>query len=619
MLVPARADIHSQHNFNANLRLYNVNPGPGNASAKVQEARRSAINFLLTLEKRTVLTGNPGNIKGILDKLEALDSNTSRDAFINNIKGIPAFNPPNQHQVFLDALERELTPSRFEDLKSKVIQAKVLTGAIDLINDSNRDDLKKVKEFHKTISSGTDSILWGTMDDLEQMAKVPGLHWLSPAFQAAAAKDAHNMSKKMGVIAQGCNTLIEQLEKQQKIITRELGRLPPKEAMGNPADNVEKKRFKEINKQRQDLEALREDINERLATLRRVHAVLYGDPDQAHPTLKKGVLKVLQEAKEAKGAVKFSSYKYDYHDYPMAELKDHRKPRQGGNNAAAPSGATISQPTNNAATYSSVPKVAPGHFRKYEMTIDDGTNPNSSFSFIETRGPKDMEAYRNSDGSYTADPSVSFEMLDFPGGEIEVDSPAETPEIQKARMEYAFAVATQMLSTLSGPPTKENRILLEGRGKLGAAQVPYLWTALMILGKNDPNMKFDHTAINVDCASFSPEGQFRFSKPRLGFSGSSVYTIFEKHKTVRDNFLKQHIDYDKDKFKIPKFNKEKFDDHTTRVAEDFQAKKEENGLLTKAYRAVMRKPFMSDSLEEMKKDNEQTAQAEPEHKLGLGQ
>jgi hypothetical protein len=93
-----------------------------------------------------------------------------------------------------------------------------------------------------------------------------------------------------------------------------------------------------------------------------------------------------------------------------------------------------------------------------------------------------------------------------------------------AKMEFAFKAARIALGRLDGPPTSSNPLILYGEK---AEEMKFLWTALVILGENNPKMSFKPNAIKVEATNnvFNPaseQGLF------FGFKSDSLYNSFKE-------------------------------------------------------------------------------------------
>ncbi|CAM4472297.1 MAG: hypothetical protein LEGION0403_FIIPPAGN_01430 [Legionella sp.] len=98
--------------------------------------------------------------------------------------------------------------------------------------------------------------------------------------------------------------------------------------------------------------------------------------------------------------------------------------------------------------------------------------------------------------------------------------------LEKAKVDYAMVVATQLLATMDRPPSKDSPIRLRGKNE---EQLKYIWTALVVLGEKTPNMKFGPEAIRVvNEHIFNPKAQLGWGWSN--FSKDSLYEkVFKKH------------------------------------------------------------------------------------------
>ncbi|WP_058533575.1 AAA family ATPase [Legionella saoudiensis] len=119
-------------------------------------------------------------------------------------------------------------------------------------------------------------------------------------------------------------------------------------------------------------------------------------------------------------------------------------------------------------------------------------------------------------------------------------SPQDKDALEKAKVDYAMVVATQLLATMDRPPSKENPLRLRGANE---EQLKYIWTALVVLGEKNPHMHFGPEAIKVvNEHIFNPKTQLGWGWSN--FSKDSLYEkTFKKHSdsvTAAINDSKEH-------------------------------------------------------------------------------
>ncbi|WP_241480451.1 hypothetical protein [Legionella norrlandica] len=123
-----------------------------------------------------------------------------------------------------------------------------------------------------------------------------------------------------------------------------------------------------------------------------------------------------------------------------------------------------------------------------------------------------------------------------------VQSPTRVPPVPgqdaplEAKVNFYMAAAADMLAKRDGPPTKAKPIRLRGDN---AEELQFLYTALVILGKNNPKMKFDRNAIKVHSAEFNPDNI-------KGLLGTGWFGTFNKNSFYSQVFTnkKQTSTYD---------------------------------------------------------------------------
>ncbi len=137
----------------------------------------------------------------------------------------------------------------------------------------------------------------------------------------------------------------------------------------------------------------------------------------------------------------------------------------------------------------------------------------SSRQEIETKG---RFIYESSSSSSSKNLNGRFEIKQFPTPISDQPKDKLTETLNEARVNFAMAMATQILATMDGPPTKENPLRLQG---VNADELGYLWTALVILGEKGSKMSFSSDALKVNSPHFNPETE----KGWFGFKKQSLY------------------------------------------------------------------------------------------------
>ncbi|STX52290.1 interaptin [Legionella busanensis] len=519
-----------------------------NASAQdksIRAGRKEVKKFLKTIEKGDNLKDN--QIRSIF---AAFKDATSRSDLFTRIDTLVA-NVPNLHATTAASLKRELTSSRYNELKSNFNKAVLFhnvqnPGLLNLQYKTLAKDLKP-------ITAGTEAI----KDELDRLSKFTDINWLDPVFQATAAQKAHVLLPKYEALAKACDTVIPTLQYELKRIEAELKSLPTLDELeaAFPArgrTSEQKKHIKEVENYRKELEALESQLRTDLKRYQKVQRVLNGDPDSTdkNGNVQRGLLKTLKDAKEGKGRVRFNNYSSTIEDFSADQVKTRlgqawgnkrdisekeeigyiHKPHEvapGGNGTSLSSTAS-----SDRRAYDRVADLEPGMAR--EVTINDG-NRYQQGSFIEVREKGDMAPKTDKDGHVNeVEARATIHIRKFPEKQTSPTTGEETPESQQARMNFAFAVASHILATRDGPPTPEDPLVLrEGMGPEAEEEAKYIWTALMMLGEaypyneDDDPVYFDEKSIIVESARFNPKKELG----RIyGFSKDSIAeTVFKKH------------------------------------------------------------------------------------------
>ncbi|MBA2650774.1 MAG: hypothetical protein H0U73_00685, partial [Tatlockia sp.] len=123
-----------------------------------------------------------------------------------------------------------------------------------------------------------------------------------------------------------------------------------------------------------------------------------------------------------------------------------------------------------------------------------------------------------------------------------LDSPDLFPQKPSERVKFAMAFANLLLGSSTEAPSEACKLKVEA-GHIKRAR--YIWTALMVFGKNLPNMWFDHRALDI--SGRWPDGygdygdKFKAEKELGGywstFSSNSLHETVFKHYLTKDMLL----------------------------------------------------------------------------------
>lgn len=506
-------EIEAQYNYNKH-----VSAAYRNAPTAKDKAVYAMIAALhKTAELSAATPGEP-------ELLHAALNGTYRE-FIEKINKKP---PPSYAAKFTPPLDKQITPKRFSEIKIAGRKQTLLNPRdyqAELDAQLRKLTTTQIKQF-------TDIKLKSPLP-LKRLAIAKPLYWLNPAFQAASKENAKKMGNQLRELSAICDTMVIHLRDQLRQAQEELDSLPSNlEILNNGATAAEQEAMtKATNKNREQITNLRNQIRKELNEYEKLQTLFRGDPalkDSKNVALviRQGILATLKQAEEGKTDIRIKGYKSYAKDYPNAARAKHFDADWKSEGAPTAEDKKLQlQSAVSPDCFDSVDMVEPGKFREYTVYYET-INPHTGAivevksSYIEERGAGDLKGVVDSKGVTQYQSAMTITANNFPND-------------PKAGVHQAMEMATRMIAARGKPPTPDDPILLKGP----VEQVKYAWTALMIIGKNDPNMRFDENSIMIDNAAFNPETEFKtvFGKriPGFVFASDSLYkTQFEKHPSV---------------------------------------------------------------------------------------
>lgn len=509
-------EIEAQYNYNKHVSAAYRNAPT--AKDKAVYAMIAALHKTAELSAATPAT--PGEPK----LLYAALNGTYRE-FIEKINKKP---PPSYAAKFTPPLDKQITPKRFSEIKIAGRKQTLLNPRdyqAELDAQLRKLTTTQIKQF-------TDIKLKSPLP-LKRLAIAKPLYWLNPAFQAASKENAKKMGNQLRELSATCDTMVIHLRDQLRQAQEELDSLPSNlEILNNGATAAEQEAMtKATNKNREQITNLRNQIRKELNEYEKLQTLFRGDPalkDSKNVALviRQGILATLKQAEEGKTDIRIKGYKSYAKDYPNADRAKHFDATWKSEGAPTAEDKKLQlQSAVSPDCFDSVDMVEPGKFREYTVYYET-INPRTGAivevksSYIEERGAGDLKGVVDSKGVTQYQSAMTITANNFPND-------------PKAGVHQAMEMATRMIAARGKPPTPDDPILLKGP----VEQVKYAWTALMIIGKNDPNMRFDENSIMIDNAAFNPETEFKtvFGKriPGFVFASDSLYkTQFEKHPSV---------------------------------------------------------------------------------------
>lgn len=423
--------------------------------------------------------------------IEAFRTATSKADLITKIDALPL------HPTTKKSFAEELTTEQFKKIQRPFTRASLLDPLQfqQTINDNVTRLNTQADRLKKLTDAGASSY-----KELNRLASLTAMDWLNPAFQGLAMKRANKMLPEYHTLATGCDVIVTQLTHQENVVREQLESLPKDDELTVLPNRNQRNA---IIAHRRLLDEKYSLISKELHLYSRLQRILNGDPDSETPLLKNGILQTLEEAKNTKQEVRFLGFASIFKDYPRSQKSAHSAPGYTGE-AAIEVDDTVSRNAGCGKRYEAAPehlKVEDGFFREYTIGIGEEAG-----HFIEERGVDDNRAKQTPRG-IEYEPSVKLTMNKFPkpmatdphnpGRRV----PASAEVTHNARVVYAMGVASQLLSSSGRPPSAKDPIVLQGTD---GEKLKYIWTALMVLGSNNPDMKFDSKAIVVISTAFDP-------------------------------------------------------------------------------------------------------------------
>ncbi len=164
-------------------------------------------------------------------------------------------------------------------------------------------------------------------------------------------------------------------------------------------------------------------------------------------------------------------------------------------------------------------KIPQGKMRQYDFYIN-----NTAAGQFTAKVTDDTPIYTAS-GKGIQNQSLDFEVTTFP-------KKGAWDKAQQRQAEYSMAFAVEFLSNLSAPPTKDKPILLQGKSE---EELKNLWTAFALLGRENPHLKFNTSAIKVFSHHFDPKSEMGTFET---FGRSSLYATVYKNNPIVESYVK---------------------------------------------------------------------------------
>ncbi|ASQ46821.1 hypothetical protein [Legionella clemsonensis] len=504
-------DIQQQHNAHLLAKHNQDISHDFTSDDNVTEARRAILQFAMSLKKE-----NPFPDAEINNLYKAFSDSETVAEFIQKIKDIEA--APTQKVFNLDELQKQLTPEMFNEVKAEANKAAFIhypeDNVVGRLN-SLKNQRKPLEDLHKEIASSDKKI----HKQLKQLSETRAIDWLNPGFQSSAKQNAREMLTTYTELDKACETMVRFYEREKALLQKQLASLPEDREL------AERWRKNKIADTRTALKKQIKSTEEELDRYIRVQQLLRGnpdDPDITNPLVKEGILKTLEAAKKG-GDIQFIGCDSTFQDYPKEQKNSLLR---GSVQIDAP--VTVKSRTDNKRFITEAP-IPEGHVRLHTLALVDSHQNRDSGQFLVEKG---HDTVKTENGKIVYLPNVT---VTIGKGNLPKD-PALHPSVY-------MEAAKSLLSTLNGPPSKENPIWLDDGS---AEMIEGVWLALMVIGQKIPDMKFDSSAVRVgDTFKFNPAKYVRSWGP-LG--ESITHPKYKELVTAYDGNLSGMKQFSKEKF-----------------------------------------------------------------------
>ncbi len=471
-----------------------------------------AYNFLSDLDANKKLLG----VFLTLDKSAELDP----DTIINKFKSaktyqefIESVTPPNS--ALRVQLYSQLSSTVFYDLKMELNNRKILSRSSRAFNEGINAANEELKSGQKNREITTKS-----MKHFKFIEGIEPYHLYNPAFRGAARTQMVEMKAHYQSLSDECDLIIDQLRHQLRQQQSMLDNFKKIQGKIDPSiAQVDRAKLTELNqKLNNELKAIQSDLQ----FYEKVQQKLSGD---------KGILTALNDAADNKKAYVF-----------LAQ------------------GVTRQFVTRNAvdglAYKSTAPKVNTSVQTNqpddiHQFLLKDHRTPAGQIEAVDVVKtdylPDGVTKAHEATGRYTVDrsppesspislkgdkknPGGRVEIHQFPKQTIPPAAPGspEDQRLKQAKIEFALTAAADTIALLDKAPTKENPLYLSGSDP---EEMRYLYTALIVLGEKNPNMKFGADAIKLNRYGqndFKPaDEKSSFLGINTGYKKDSLYQQFK--------------------------------------------------------------------------------------------
>ena len=394
-----------------------------------------------------------------------------------------------------EQVKKVLTPDEWAYIKGQYQRDALVSAAYQPTLTDRKAIVGEAENKYKEFRTHEKSVF----NELDKLAQLDMVQWMSPEFQAIARKRAEQLEKPFEEFSKTCAIACDLLQKLQQRYQHLLESLPepdPANAAWLDGSCIDDKgQLKAIQQHRKDLESQLAKIGVQLQKYEALYHRINGNPltpgdGPYERALRQGILPAIREANDPQKMwhLDKSPFAFTYTDIKPDGTKTAITRKEATALQALQSNA---EPDNY---FLESEKLPQGSVREYKMSYTGRTDqgaaaPNQEAIFTESHGPA-----RDVSDSYTRSAvPITMTVKKFPNDGDE-----------KAQVEFALAFASQMLVSMGHRPSVagKNPIYLSGYDK---NELGMIWAALQVLGKSHPKYQFGPKSVEVlALAYFNP-------------------------------------------------------------------------------------------------------------------
>ena len=395
-----------------------------------------------------------------------------------------------------EQVKKVLTPDEWAYIKGQYQRDALVSAAYQPTLTDRKAIVGEAENKYKEFRTHEKSVF----NELDKLAQLDMVQWMSPEFQAIARKRAEQLEKPFEEFSKTCAiacNLLQELQQRYQHLLESLPAAPDLKNTGSLDGKpiTDKQQLKAIQQHRKDIKSQLDKIRGQLQKYEELYHRINGNPltpgnGPYERALRQGILPAIREANDPQKMwhLDKSPFAFTYTDIKPDGTKTAITRKEATALQALQSNA---EPDNY---FLESEKLPQGSVREYKMSYTGRTDqgaaaPNQEAIFTESHGPA-----RDVSDSYTRSAvPITMTVKKFPNDGDE-----------KAQVEFALAFASQMLVSMGHRPSVagKNPIYLSGYDK---NELGMIWAALQVLGKSHPKYQFGPKSVEVlALAYFNP-------------------------------------------------------------------------------------------------------------------